>query len=197
VTCHQCGHENLAESKYCSQCAALLSRASPSRKDNAKPVGCTAIVVLGGIAAFVGLLAFTLGSGSVEGEIHARGKPFGTWSMKPTNCYSGQHQSFFGVWLAREIEKAGGREGFKGGLKLMKSPLEEWSVYVETPLECEGLKCKIWELPRSSCKVFDVDVRKTSNNINDIWVVEGHATLDCTTPEGGALTAKLTFDGCH
>jgi hypothetical protein len=150
-----------------------------------------------GIAGTIAMLAFTLGSGSVEGEIHARGKPFGTWSMKPTSCYSGQHQNFFGVWLARELEKANGREGFKGGLKLMKSPLEEWNVYVETPLECESFKCKIFELPRSSCKVFDVDVRKTGNNINDIWVVEGHAKVDCTTPEGGVVTANLTFDGCH
>jgi hypothetical protein len=45
--------------------------------------------------------------------------------------------------------------------------------------------------------VFDVDVHKTNNNINDIWVVEGHAQLDCTTPEGGTVTANLKFDGCH
>jgi hypothetical protein len=45
--------------------------------------------------------------------------------------------------------------------------------------------------------VFDVEVRNTHNSINDIFVVEGHATLDCATPEGGALTANLKFDGCH
>jgi hypothetical protein len=194
VTCHQCGHENLAESKYCSQCAALLSR---SPRGAAKPAGRTVVPVVLGIAAFIGMLAFTLRSGSVEGEIHARGRPFGTWSMKPTDCYSGQHQNFFGVWIAREIEKKNGREGFKGGIKLMKSPLEEWNVYVESPLECESFKCKLWELQRSSCKAFEVDVRKTDNNINDIWVMEGQVTVDCTTPEGGALTANLKFDGCH
>jgi hypothetical protein len=197
VTCHKCGHENLARAKYCSQCATLLPRSSARDGGGSKGVGCTAGIVVLGIGAVVAMAVFAFGSGSVEGQIQARGKPFGSWSMKPTGCYSGQHQNFFGVWVAPELRKSGGREGFKGGLKLMKSPLEEWNVYVESPLECESFKCKIWEVPRASCKVFDVDVRKTSNNINDIWVVEGHARLDCTTPEGGALTASLKFDGCH
>jgi hypothetical protein len=197
VTCHKCGHENLAGSKYCSQCAALLPASSADAGGGAKAGGVTVLFVVLGIAAVIGMLAFAFGSGSVEGEIHARGKPFGTWSLKPTSCYSGQHQNFFGVWVAPELKESRGREGFKGGIKLMKSPLEEWNAYVESPLECESFKCKIWELPRASCKVFDVDVHKTSNNINDIWVVEGHAKLDCTLPEGGSVTANLTFDGCH
>jgi hypothetical protein len=159
--------------------------------------GCTAAIVGVSVIGVIAFLFFAFGSGSVEGQIQARGKPWGTWSMKPTACYSGQHQSFFGVWVAPELKKSGGREGFKGGLKIMKTPLEEWSVYVESPLECESFKCKIYELPRSACRVFDVDVKNTSNSINDIWIVEGHAKLDCAMPEGGALTTNLKFDGCH
>lgn len=160
-------------------------------------VGCTAALVILGVVAAITLVVFMFGSGSAKGQIQARGKPFGTWTLKPTACYSGQHQSFFGVWVAPELKESRGREGFKGGLKLMKSPLEEWNAYVESPIECESFKCKIWEVPRASCKVFDVDVRKTGNNINEIWVVEGHARLDCTMPEGGTVTANLEFDGCH
>jgi hypothetical protein len=195
VTCHACGHENLHGAKYCSQCAALL-RNHAAEAGRGGGHGTAVIVVLSIVAATV-VLFFVFGSGSVEGQIQARGKPWGTWSMTPTDCHSGQHQSFFGVWVAPELKKSGGREGFKGGLKIMKSPLEEWNVYVESPLECESFKCKIYELPRSACRVFDVDVKKTSNMINDIWIVEGHAKLDCTTPEGGAVTANLKFDGCH
>jgi hypothetical protein len=197
VPCHKCGHENLAGAKYCSQCATLLPRSSRDAGGGTRTAGCTVALVVLGIGAAGAMAAFVFGSGSVEGQIQSRGKPFGTWSMKPTACHSGQHQSFFGVWVTPELKSSGGREGFKGGIKLMKSPMEEWNVYVESPLECESFKCKIWELPRASCKVFDVDVRKTSNSINEIWVVEGHATLDCTTPEGGGLTASLKFDGCH
>lgn len=113
-----------------------------------KAVGWTVGLVVLGIGAVGAMAAFAFGSGSVEGQIQSRSKPFGTWSMTPTACYSGQHQSFFGVWVAPKVESSGGREGFKGGVKLMKSPTEEWNAYVESPLECESFKCKIWELPR-------------------------------------------------
>jgi len=154
------------------------------------------IIVTVVIVAALGWLAYAVFSSSVEGEIHARGKPFGTWSMKPTSCYSGQHQSFFGVWVAPDLKTSGGREGFKGGIKVMKSPTEEWNAYVESPLECQSFKCKVYELPQASCKVFDVEVRNTHNSVNDIFVLEGHIKLDCTSPEGGAVTANLEFDGC-
>ncbi len=197
MTCHKCGHENLSGSKYCSQCAALLPAGGREAAGGSKPAGCTALIIVVSILAVIGAVVFAFGSGSVKGEIHARGKPWGTWSMKPTACYSGQHQGFFGVWVAPELKKAGGREGFQGGIKLMKTPMEEWAVYVESPLECESFKCKLYELPRAGCRVHDVDVRNTHNSINDIFVVEGHAKLDCSTPEGGALTLNLEFDGCH
>ena len=135
-------------------------------------------------------------TGSVEGQIVSAGKPHGDYTLVPTSCFSGEHESFFGVWVTPDLQKVDGRQGFKGGLKIVKSHTGDWEVFVESPEECDGLQCKIRPLDTSSCKTFDVNVRNTNTTINDIRVREGHATIDCETPEGGRIEAKLDFDGC-
>jgi hypothetical protein len=188
---------NEARAKFCSECGA--QRLGPAAIGEAKPKtsrGTVVFVVLM-VLAPLGFFVFSLASGGVEGEIRARGKPFGTYVQKPAACHSGQHESFFGVWLAPEIRESGGRSGFQGGLKLVKTQLGDWAVFVESPLECEGFRCAIRELDKKSCKVFDIDVRNTNTTINDIRLKEGHAKLDCSFPDGGSLVANLTFDGCR
>ena len=134
--------------------------------------------------------------GSVEGQMRSTGKPHGDFTMKPEACFSGEHESFFGVWVAPKLVKVDGRQGFIGGLKILKSDVGKWKVFVESPNDCEGLKCEIRPLPEEHCPTFDVGVRNTSTTINDIRVREGHAKLDCTLPEGGTFQADLKFDGC-
>jgi len=144
----------------------------------------------------IGAWAFTSLGTDVKGEIRARGKPFGDYVQKPSECYSGEHQNFFGVWVAPPIRTVKGREGFQGGLKLVKSELEVWNAYVESPIECEGLKCAIRPVDRATCSTFDVEVRNTNTSYNDIRVREGHAKLDCKIPNGGTLHVDLVFCGC-
>jgi len=198
VACRSCDARIDVNAKFCSECGE--QRFGPAAIDgvpvqNGKNVGAILLVVaLVGIP--VGLMLFGLATGGAKGEIRSRGEPFGTYVQKPPACHSGEHESFFGVWVAPEIKTIGGREGFQGGLKLLKNPLGEWTVYVESPIGCQGLKCPIRELEKKYCKVWDVEVHNTSTSVNDIWVREGHAKLDCSFPEGGSLTANLTFDGC-
>lgn len=134
-------------------------------------------------------------TGSVEGEMKSTGEPHGDFTLTPTSCFSGEHESFFGVWVTPDLQEIDGRQGFKGGLKIVRSHTGEWEVYVESPKECDGLKCKIRQLDESECKTFEVDVRNTNTTINDIRVREGRAKLDCKFDDG-TFTANLKFSGC-
>jgi hypothetical protein len=152
-------------------------------------------ILLAGLAP----LAFLGGggcSGSVEGEIRSVGKPHGDFTLVPTSCFSGERESFFGVWVTPDVEEIDGHKGFRGGLKILKGHTNGWEVYVESPNECKGLECKIRQLAEESCETFEVEVRNTNTTINDVRVREGRAKLDCKTPEGGIFAAELEFSGC-
>lgn len=158
--------------------------------------------LLVGVLAFVPMIAiFAFGggggcTGSVEGTFQSTGQPFGDYSQTPTACFSGEHESFMGVWVAPELMSEGGSSGWKGGLKIVKSHLGPWEVYIESPTECQSFNCVIRQLDAEHCSTFDVNVSNTNTYINDIRVREGHLRLQCTTPEGGTVSANLTFSGC-
>ncbi len=193
--CTQCGTLIEAEAKFCAECGAQNLPPAAVGDEPVKGTKGAVVFVLLMVAVPVGFMLYA-GSTSVEGEIRSTGQPFGTYVQKPPACHSGQHESFFGVWVAPELKKRQGRSGFQGGIKLLKSDLGEWRVFLESPLECEGFKCKIRELDRKACKVFDVEVHNTGTSFNDIVVKEGHAKLECSFPEGGSLAVNLKFDGC-
>jgi|GEM_PF-2007769 len=193
--CFYCEHENAPGSKFCSQCASQLKKTAAAQGTSSSskaPFLMVALFILVPLA----LVVATCGDGSVEGELRSRGKPHGDFVLKPTSCFSGEHESFFGVWVTPKLKKVSGRQGFQGGLKLLKNNLNEWEAYVESPVECDGLACKIRPLDRTQCKVFQVDVRNTSTSINDIRVREGSARFDCQFAGGGSFNATLKFDGC-
>jgi hypothetical protein len=195
LVCADCGTKNGARAKYCSNCGMPVgSPRSTTEQKNASPlfgiVGILALLVP------VFLLMYCAFSTTVEGEIRSQGKPFGDFQLKPSDCHSGAHENFFGVWVTPELVTVDGRRGFRGGIKLVKNHLNEWDVYVESPRDCRGLECKIQKLTREACQTYVIDVRDTGNVVNDIRVREGRATLECRFPEGGSLSAKLEFDGC-
>jgi hypothetical protein len=169
----------------------------------AKPAGSPRRILFAGIAiAVIPAIAFIVfggGSctGTVEGELRVSDPPHGDFVLKPTSCFSGEHESFFGAWVTNDLTEIDGRSGFKGGLKLVKEHTGEWRAFLESPNECtNGFNCVIRPIDPAHCSVFDVDVSNTSTTVNDIRVREGHARLECSFPEGGTLRANLTFDGC-
>jgi hypothetical protein len=142
------------------------------------------------------MLRTVVGTGTVDGEVRSRGKPYGDYVLKAASCFSGDRENFFGAWITPELEDKGDRYGAKGGLKLVKNSLGEWEVYVESPLECDGFKCTVRPVDAKRCALFDIDVHNTNTLVNDVVERRGHAKLDCRF-EGGSLTANLTFDECH
>lgn len=203
MQCPNCSHENPVDARFCSQCAtsledrsAVIEQVATRSTSRAK-----AFLVLGLLVAVVPMGMFCMmsgvfGDGTVEGQIESVGKPHGDWSMQPTSCFSGQHESFFGVWVTPDLQKVPEGQGFKGGLKLVKAHTGQWEVYVESPVECQSFNCVIRPLAADQCSVFEVSVSNTNTTINDIRVREGHAKLACKLAEGGSLTADLKFDGC-
>jgi hypothetical protein len=213
VVCQKCGHQNDDSDKFCGGCAAPLGSAStPDTSTDDEPVHIPGTpkksspkgIILGVLvmAALPMLLFGLLGpgggcNGSAEGVITSTGQPHGDYTLRPTSCYSGEHEDFFGVWVAPELESAGGGSGWRGGIKLVKSHTNEWEIYVESPLECQNnFDCVIRQLDTSTCSKVEVDVHNTNTVVNNITVREGHVNLECETPEGGTYAASLTFDGC-
>lgn len=209
MQCPSCGHANAAGSRFCSQCATALvapapvaqaaaPRASHGSPKPAKNILLVALfaAIIPGVMIFVFLGSGAFGDGTVEGQITSEGKPHGDYTMQPSSCFSGEHESFFGVWVTPPLQEVAEGTGFKGGLKLVKGHTGTWEVYVESPVECESLNCVIRPLAADQCQVFDVAVRNTSTTVNDIRVREGHARLSCAFPEGGRYQADLTFSGC-
>ena len=198
VQCSECGAKNRAGAKYCSECGTPLG--SPLRNGNSpKPKPSSAagwVFVSLMVAVPFGFVLCAFAGGSVEGEIRSSGKPNGDFLLKPTECHSGAHENFFGAWVTPKLVRVNGRQGFQGGIKFVKNHLTKWDVYLESPVECKGLECTVRPVERAHCRVFDVDVRDTGTVVNDIRLREGHATLDCSFPDGGKLAVKLKFDGC-
>ncbi len=217
-TCSHCGHENEQKDRFCGGCARPLDReafgaGAPPRSDSSAPSdrqsqtgtkgqAPKAIILTSILFALGPILFFVFGtggggcSGSVEGNLRSTGQPHGDYTLNPTSCFSGEHESFFGVWVATDLRDENGRSGFKGGLKLVKAHTGQWEAYLESPLECQSFNCVTRQIDPAHCTVYEIDVRNTSTEINDIRVREGTARLECTFPEGGTLSANLKFDGC-
>lgn len=210
TTCAKCGRDNAPEARFCDRCAAPLASAPGS----APAAGATAFPALASVAKrkkilrLVGLFVvidivaviifFASGAfgSSVEGEIRSAGLPNGDFVMAPPACHSGEHESFFGVWVAPELEEIDDRTGFRGGLKVLKNPLGQWEAYLESPNTCRGFECQVLQVKKEHCLVFDIQVENSGTMVNDIRLREGHAKLECRFPEGGTLKVDLKFSGC-
>jgi hypothetical protein len=214
VVCQKCGHQNDDTDKFCGGCAAPLSDEGPADtsgddepihipgtpKPSSNPKPAIGLIIAFAIIPIVLFMVLGPGgscSGSAEGVITSTGEPHGDYTLRPTSCYSGEHEDFFGVWVAPELESAGGGSGWRGGLKLVKNHMNQWEIYVESPVECQNnFDCVIRPLDTSTCSKVEVDVHNTNTMVNNITVREGHVNLECDTPEGGTYHASLTFEGC-
>jgi hypothetical protein len=139
----------------------------------------------------VGCNAFR--DGTASGWVEAKGTA-GAWVFEKGKCFSGQREQYFGLIAL-------GPEGSGQAIKLVKDGIRGWSAVINRPETCKGggaekPDCRAVMLTAESCTTLDVDVRNTSMTVNDIRVVEGSLTIDCSN-ETGSIRGKLTFDHCH
>jgi len=208
TTCAKCGHENDSEARFCDQCAAPLAPAAgPAKPATASPAPAAVfkrkklfrlVALFLAINAVAVIIVFASGAfgSSVEGEIRSAGLPNGDFVMAPPACHSGEHESFFGVWVAPELEEIDGRTGFRGGLKVVKNPVGDWEAYLESPNTCRSFECQVLQVKKEHCLVFDIRVENSGTVVNDVRLREGYARLQCKFPEGGTLKVDLKFSGC-
>ena len=207
--CSNCGTSLQASDKFCGQCgtprgdvqadaAQVVSAMEMNELDEQVPrkINMRKLVlgsVLGAVF-WIGLFVFIFsfdGCSSTEGTLHASGDPLGDFEFTPTQCKSGEHESFYGVFLL-------GDDGAAGGVKIIKDPREGDFIQVEIPGSCDsdGNNCKLVAIDPEHCKRFNVDIRNTNTYVNEIRLLDGSLQLACTFPEGGSVTADIKFDSC-
>ena len=140
--------------------------------------------------ALVGLILCALpscggGGDGLDGRLSVRSEEYGSWSMSPTTCSSGQRQLFFGVDLSEDGD-------VERGVRIVGDPVDGYSLSMNIP--GHDLAVVIRE-PASACEQFDLHVERSNTRINDIWAVGGHAQVTCRLP-GLEVDADLEFSGC-
>jgi hypothetical protein len=129
------------------------------------------------IASMLGLF-FMMANTEVSGRLQASGA-LGSWVFEPDDCVSGQREGFGGVVLT--ASKAPERV-----VRVVKDPVRGQLIVVASSGKPNHV------LSGESCSRLDASAERTSTNINDIWVVDGKATLECN-----GLSGSVTFEGCH
>jgi hypothetical protein len=99
--------------------------------------------------------------------------------FEPDDCSSGQREGFGGVVLTASAQP--GRL-----VRVVRDPVRGNLVVVVS----QGQPNHV--LSDRECTRFEVNAERTSTNINDVWVVDGSLTIECSE-----LTGSATFEGCH
>jgi len=136
---------------------------------------------------------------STEGKLVASGEALGDFTLTPTQCRSGEHEQFFGVYLLPEANN-------KGGVKIVKDPTSGYRVTIEKPGSCKEDVCEVVEVTADGCETFKVRVVPTSTYVNDIRLLDGSLHLDCDgdkasrpgsrAPRPPTVKANITFESC-
>ncbi len=130
------------------------------------------------IAVAVGIFFFA-GSSTLEGSLTAKPE-LGGWVLSPDDCSSGQRQGFHGVELRSSADPS-------RRVRLVRDAVRGDSVVVE-----ESSPSRRTVLGPERCARFGLAIQQTNTSINDVWVMEGNASLDCDV-----LSGHVTFAGCH
>lgn len=131
------------------------------------------LLVIGPLALF-----YMVSHTEVAGQLQADGK-MGSWVFTPDECTSGQREGFGGVVLSSSQDAA-------RVVRVVKDPVKGALLVVA---EASG-KTHLFE--PDSCTRLDLVVQRTDTSINEIWAVNGRASVNCT-----GLSGNVTFEGCH
>ena len=200
--CSSCGTKFGDGDKFCSNCGAARKEDVPAsvygpeqgdvatrKKVNVKKLVLSSVF---GLVIWGGLFMVIFnsdGCSSTEGSLQAAGEPLGDFTFTPAQCKSGEHESFFGVFLLGDNSDA-------GGVKIVVDPRNGKFVQVEVPGSCRGDECTVVTLEPEKCSTFDVDIDRTNTYVNEIRLLDGHLNLDCKFPDGGTAKANIRFESC-
>jgi hypothetical protein len=123
-------------------------------------------------------------SDDLGGMLSVDSDEYGAWTMSPTTCVSGEHRQFFGVDLLERGDNG-------SGVRIVEDPIDGYSLAMNIPDHDLSLTVTA----TSECEVFDIFVEQGNVRVNNIWAIQGHATVECRAP-GLEIVADLHFSGC-
>ncbi len=154
--------------------AAFIAGKSPPGASSGITLSLGIPILIAGMLA----LFFVMTNVEVSGRLQANGA-LGSWTFEPDDCNSGQREGFGGVVLmtSKQPERV---------VRVVKDPVRGSLVVVAGPGSPNHV------LGSDACSRFEVNVERTSTNINDIWAMDGALSIECT-----GLSGSVKFEGCH
>jgi len=203
--CTACGEQFDANDRFCSKCGAAKDgpdEAPRAVETETRPQGLSqlkkrkiflrSLLALPIWAVIIWAVFNFNGCSSTEGSVSAQGEPLGAMNFVPQQCRSGEHESFYGVFLLGEDETS-------GAIKAVVDARDGDFLDVELPGSCKGPDnddCTTVRVGPSQCTTFDLQVTKTDTWVNEIRLLDGSLKLDCTFEQGGTLVADVRFESC-
>jgi hypothetical protein len=135
--------------------------------------------------SLLGCLSACVPDEKLSGTLTVDHAIYGSWTMSPTVCVSGQHEQFFGVDLTEDGDVG-------SGVRILDDPIEGYSLGMNIPGEDKAL---VLRAPAKECAVFDIHLERGNTRINDIWTMQGHANIECRLV-GVEIVADLRFSDC-
>lgn len=127
--CTACGEQFDANDRFCSKCGSardgltgqLGAVEAGTRPQGLAPANKRKLFLRSLLALPIWAVIFWAvfmfkGCSSTEGSVTAQGEPLGSLNFVPQQCRSGEHESFYGVFLLGELRLI----GFTRGLRVFR-----------------------------------------------------------------------------
>ena len=181
-------------------CVAATPACSSGSKNQGTDAGATPTVTTP--PASTGLLPSALGSAllsgielnAATGHVASTGAT-GTWQLDKGDCYSGDKDGYFGIFVKSRADK-------RVWVKLVKDPLKGWNVGVSVPDSCKagsnGQQCTVQYFDAHDCTKLDVGL--TAYTFKGKYTAGGHqfdgnVTFDCTAAKAH-VSGTLKIEKC-
>jgi len=167
-----------------------MSDPEPDAPGKKKPTGGLAMLLLG--ALIVVPMVLMVQCGHTEGRVTVSGSPHGDFVFEATDCHGLSPYGRYGA----NVHGPGHNDG---AVYVTVDPISGTDVQIEVPGSCrnaDGTNCIVFQVPEAACTTFEATVENTGVTVNDVRLVKGHATLECTLDDGTKVSGRVDFDGC-
>lgn len=153
------------------------------------PIGRLGLLFLG--ALIVVPMVLLVECGHTGGELTVSGGPQDDFVIEPSDCHSLLPYGSHGAALH------GARENTGAVYVIVDPSTRGREIHIEVPGSCDDDgDCSVLLVMEEACTTFDVQIDNTLTTVNDVTLVKGHATLECTLQDGTNVSGHLDFDGC-
>ncbi len=120
-----------------------------------------------------------------KGRLEISGPTFGTATLAPSVCQSGEHEVFLGADFSSPDSPL--------VLRLAFDPLAAPGVRL---FDRNDRSAKTLTLRKADCADFHFTLSRTGWQINDVYVLKATAQLDCTLPSGDRVAGQVETESC-